>query len=98
MEPKNVTLEVLKDIRQELRETRTELKAEIRETRTDLKAEIHETNARVDTLANRADALADRMVDSEIRVVTAVTDLHGTVRELVATLREQHDLRPRVDR
>jgi chromosome segregation ATPase len=87
MEPSDATLEVLKDIRQELRDTRTELKSEIGE----LRDEIRQTNARVD-------ALSDRVVESEIRVATAVTDLHGTVRELTEMLRAQHDLRPRVDR
>jgi chromosome segregation ATPase len=87
MDPKDVTLEVLKDIRQELRETRTELKGEIG----GLREEIRNTNTRVD-------ALSDRVVESEVRVATAVTDLHGTVRELTDMLRAQHDLRPRVDR
>jgi chromosome segregation ATPase len=87
MDPKDLTLEVLKDIREELRETRTEMKIEIN----GLKEEIRQTNVRVDTLS-------DRVVESELRVASAVTDLHGTVRELTDLLRSQHDLRPRVER
>jgi chromosome segregation ATPase len=94
MDPKDLTLEVLKDIRQELRETRTELletRSEMKIEISGLKEEIRETNVRVDILS-------DRVVESELRVTTAVTDLHGTVRELTDVLRSQHDLRPRVER
>jgi hypothetical protein len=83
MDPKDLTLEVLKDIRQELRETRTELRetrAEVKTEISGLKEEIRQTNLRVDTLS-------DRVVESGLRVATAVTDLHGKVRELTDLLR-----------
>ena len=69
MEPTDLTIEILKDIR-----------AEIRETRLDL------------------ETLTRRVVESEIRTTTAITDLAGTVRDLTGILRASHDLRPRVER
>jgi hypothetical protein len=80
MEPTDVTIEILKDIRSEIRET----KHEIRET----KQELHETR----------EELSRRIVESEIRTSTAITELAGTVHDLVDVLRASHDLRPRVER
>jgi hypothetical protein len=42
--------------------------------------------------------LGRRMVESELRTATALTDLAGTVREMTGVLRAQSDLRPRVER
>jgi hypothetical protein len=73
MEPTDITVEILKDIR----------------------AEIRSTNARLET------GLADvsrRIVDSEIRTATAITELAGSVHDLTDLLRASHDLRPRVER
>ena len=50
MDPKDLTLEVLKDIREELRETRTEMKIEIN----GLKEEIRQT-----TFGSRISAFAE---------------------------------------
>jgi hypothetical protein len=69
MSPTEITIEILKSIRDEVRATNTRL---------------DETNARI--------------VESELRTASAITGLHGTVSDLVDVLREQHDLRPRVDR
>jgi hypothetical protein len=62
MEPTDITVEILKDIR----------------------AEIRSTNARLET------GLADvsrRIVDSEIRTATAITELAGSVHDLTDLLR-----------
>jgi hypothetical protein len=66
MSPTDVTIEILKSIREEVKYVRTEL--------------------------------SGRIVESEVRTATAITDLHGTLREVLDVLRDQHDLRPRVDR
>ena len=42
--------------------------------------------------------LTHRVVEAEVRTATAVSDLAVDVRALTALLREQHDLRPRVER
>jgi hypothetical protein len=53
-----------------------------------LRDEVHATR----------DDLSQRIVDSELRTATAITDVHGTLHDLVDVLRAQHDLRPRMER
>jgi uncharacterized coiled-coil DUF342 family protein len=101
MEPTNLTLEVLKQIRDEGRrngERIDETNARLDETNARLNetnARLNETNARIDHL--RED-LGRRIVESELRTATAITELAGTVRDLVTTLKEDRDLRGRVER
>jgi uncharacterized coiled-coil DUF342 family protein len=101
MESANLTIEILKGIREEVRETNVRidgLRDEVRGTnaRVDtLRGEVRGTNTRVDDLR---DELSRRIVESEIRTSTAITDLAGTVRDLTSVLRAQADLRPRVER
>ncbi len=80
MGPTDVTLEILKDIR-----------TEIRQTRQDLSVRLDQSNERLDELSRR-------IVESEIRTSTAITELAGTVHEMTGVLRTSHDLRPRVER
>jgi len=44
------------------------------------------------------EALGHRIVESETRTATALTDLAGTVREMTSVLKAQADLRPRVEK
>lgn len=80
MEPKDLTLEVLKEIRDDGRRNGER---------------IDETNARLDGLG---ETLGRRIVESELRTATAIAELAGTVRELSASLKEDRDLRRRVER
>jgi chromosome segregation ATPase len=80
MEPTDITIEILKDIRAELHGTN---------------GRLDHTNERIDTMREE---LSRRIVESEIRTSTAITDLAGTVHELSDVLRATHDLRPRVER
>ena len=80
MESTDLTIEILKGIRDDLSGVRDEL----HQTRTEL-------SARIDGLR---DELSSRIVASEIRTATAITDLSGTVREMTDVL----DLRPRLER
>lgn len=94
MEPTDLTLEVLKQIRDDGRrngERINETNARINETN----ARLNETNARLDQLR---DELGRRIVESELRTATAIGELAGTVRDLVSTLKEDRDLRGRVER
>jgi hypothetical protein len=56
---------------------------------------VGETNERLDDLRSE---LSRRIVESEVRTSTAITDLAGTVRDLTGVLRAQADLRPRVEK
>ena len=101
MEPLDPTLEVLKQIRDDGKrngERIDETNARLNETNArlnEMNGRLNETNTRLETL--RED-LGRRIVDSEMRTATAITDLAGTVRELVSVIKEDRDLRGRVDR
>jgi uncharacterized protein YoxC len=94
MESTNVTIEILKGIREEVKETNVRVDG--------LRSDVKETNVRVDGLRDEVKGLRDelsrRIVESEVRTSTAIADLAGTVRELTSVLRVQADLRPRVER
>lgn len=86
MEPTDLSIEILKGIREEGRRTNERL---------------DETNSRLDETNSRLDALRDelsrRIVESEVRTATAITELAGTVREMTSFLKQTNDLRPRVE-
>ncbi len=98
MQPSDVTIEILKSIRDEVRQTNARLDQ--------TNARLDQTNARLDLTNERVETgltalreeLSRRIVESEIRTSTAITELAGTVRELTGVLRVTHDLRPRVER
>jgi chromosome segregation ATPase len=90
----DITVQILIDIRDEIRTTNKK---------------VDQTNVRVDQLGERVDALgarldkridnlADRIVESEIRTASAVTELAGTVRAVHSMLSDRFDLRDRVER
>jgi chromosome segregation ATPase len=94
----DLTVRILSDIRDAVRETNTRLdetNTRLDGTRADLSARIGETNSRLEGLREE---LSRRIVESEVRTATALTDLAGTVRDVATLLRDQHDLRPRVER
>jgi hypothetical protein len=81
----DLTTEILIDIRDE-----------IRATRTDLSSRIDQTNQRLDQTNQRLDRLGRRQVDAEIRLSTEVVALTGAVKDLRDTLLEDRDLRDKV--
>lgn len=87
MEPKDLTLEVLKQIRDEGRRTGERID--------ETNARLNETNVRLEQLG---ETLGRRIVESELRTATAIAELAGTVRDLATTLKEDRDLRHRVER
>jgi predicted nucleic acid-binding Zn-ribbon protein len=94
MKSTDLTIEILKGIRTELRE----LNGRVDETN----GRLDQTNGRIDQTNCRLDEmreeLSHRIVESELRTATALTDLSGSVRELTSLLRGQFDLRPRVEK
>jgi chromosome segregation ATPase len=94
MESSDITIEILKDIRGEIRELRGDTNARLDETN----RRLDESNRRMDDTNDRLDTIAQRVVESEMRTATAIADLAGTVREMTQVLRASHDLRPRVER
>jgi hypothetical protein len=95
MKKADLTVEILKDIREENRRTN----AELQELRQEFRQELREGLGAVrQELGARIDETNRRLVASEVRTATAITELAGDVRDLTAYLRAQGDLRPRVER
>jgi len=82
MEPTDLTIEILKGIRDEQRLMREEQRL--------TRAEAHETNERLGRLERR-------QVETEVRLSTEIVGLVGAVHEVRDALREDRDLRARVD-
>jgi len=73
MEPTDLTIEILKDIRAEMRSTREELSA----TREELSERIDGTNKRLDLFA-----------EGQLRLRTEVIEIVSAVQQLTSVLRE----------
>lgn len=87
MVTKDPSIEILKGIRDEGRQTNRRL---------------DETNKRLDESNVRLEQLREdvtrRIVESEVRTATAITALAGNVQELTSFLRASAELKPRVER
>lgn len=101
MKPTNITIKVLEEIRDSVRELESSLGGRIDETNSSLKS----LENRVENLDNRVEHLENRVVEGEIRLGTAVTNLigavlqHGETLEAVKNLLcDNLGLRPRVER
>jgi hypothetical protein len=98
MESDDLTVRVLVEIRDEIRETNRRIDETNRR--------VDETNNGVDRLENRIetglhdvrDELGRRIVESEMRTSTAIHDMHGTLRDIRDALVDRLDLRDRVAR
>jgi predicted RNase H-like nuclease (RuvC/YqgF family) len=94
MEPTDITIQILTDIRDQARLTNERL--DQTNTRLDrMNDRIDGTNERLETMREE---LSRRIVESEIRTSTAITELAGTVRDMTHVLRASHDVRPRLER
>ncbi len=94
MNPTDVTIEILKSIRDETKQTNSRLDR--------LTVQVDQLSERVDVTNERLERglsdLAQRIVHSEIRTATAIAELAGTVREMTGVLKNASELRPRVER
>jgi uncharacterized coiled-coil DUF342 family protein len=82
MEPTDLTIEILKGIREEVH---------------GLRGEAHKTNERLDQTNERLDDLRDRQTATEVRLATELVGVAGAVREVRDLLRQDLGLRARVD-
>jgi predicted nucleic acid-binding Zn-ribbon protein len=87
----DLTVAILREIRDEIRTTNQRLDA----TREELSQRLDTTR---EELGQRIDETNRRIVESEVRLATAVTDLRQSVVEVRDLLKEQLDLRHRVER
>jgi uncharacterized protein YPO0396 len=89
MVKRDLTVEILKDIR-----------TEIRSTREDLSKRIDQTNARLDHTNEHlhgAVGRIDLLVEGQVRLATEVVAVASSVQQLTEALREDRALRSTVD-
>jgi chromosome segregation ATPase len=88
----DITVQILRDIRQEIRDTRDGLREELKQTRDELRVEIRQTreelNGRVDGITKRMDSVETRAVEAELRTANALVALNATMREVHLAVRE----------
>ena len=93
MEPTDLTIEILKGIREETHKT----SERVNETN----QRLDETNQRLDNLrtdlVDRIERVERRQTESEVRLASELVAVGGAVREVGDLLREDRALRTRVD-
>jgi len=93
MEPTDLTIEILKGIREETHKT----SERVNETN----QRLDETNQRLDNLrtdlVDRIERVERRQTESEVRLASELVAVGGAVREVRDLLREDRALRTRVD-
>jgi hypothetical protein len=87
MERTDLTIEILKSIRDEVRATREDLGTRIDATN----ARLDATNARLDETNTGLAALREQQVHSEIRLATELVALSSAVRTVAERLRDPRD-------
>jgi hypothetical protein len=97
VEPTELTIELLKSIRDEVRETNVR----VDRLRDELTGELRSTNARLDALREetgaRFERLEHRQVETEVRLATELVAVAGAVREVRDLLREDRAVRQKVE-
>jgi phage shock protein A len=91
VEPTDLTVTILREIRDGIRQTNERLD----QTRAELSARIEQTNERLD---QTREELAARITQSDIRTATALVRLAGAVDSVKELLADRLDLRDRVER
>ncbi|HEY3816152.1 MAG TPA: hypothetical protein VGL81_03220 [Polyangiaceae bacterium] len=93
MEPTDLTIEILKGIREEARKSNERLDALATEVRTG----FGEMRAGLFDVRSEVKDLGDRQTATEIRLATELVGVAGAVREVRDLLREDRVLRDRVE-
>jgi hypothetical protein len=89
MEPTDLTIEILKDIRDGVHKTNERLDS--------VNERLDATNERLDATIGGLGELRDRQTATEVRLATEIVGVAGAVREVRDLLREDRALRGRVD-
>ncbi|MBI5477437.1 MAG: hypothetical protein HY906_01200 [Deltaproteobacteria bacterium] len=92
MDGADVTIEILKSIRDEIRRTNERLDAGLG----DLRTEIRATNEHLGATNERLERLERRQTESEVRLATELTAVAHAVREVRDLLADRLDLRDEV--
>jgi hypothetical protein len=96
MEPTDLTIEILKDIRAEVRQTNGRLDLTIGRLDQTI-GRLDQTNERLDTVVDRVERLERRQTESEVRLTTEIVAVAAAVLEVRDLLRDDRGLRATVD-
>jgi predicted nucleic acid-binding Zn-ribbon protein len=91
VEPTDVTVQILREIRDEIRGTN----ARLEKTREELGQRLEDLDQR---LEKTRDDLGRRITQSEVRTATAIVELASSVQSVKELLADRLDLRDRVER
>jgi hypothetical protein len=94
MEPTDITIEILKSIRDELHDGLSGLRGELHDGLSGLRGELREGLTGV---TERMDRLERRQTEADLRVATELVGVAGAVREMRDAYREERALSHRVD-
>lgn len=97
MESTDLTIEILRGIRDEARTTNTRIEALRADTNAQFGALRLDINARFDDANQRLDRLERHQTETEMRISTELVAVVGAVREVRDLLREDRVLQGRVD-
>jgi predicted HAD superfamily phosphohydrolase len=97
MQPTDLTIEILKGIRDEVRTTNVRLDALRLDTNDRFDALRLDVNTRFDETNQHLDRLARRHIETEVRLSTELVAVVGAVHEVRDLLREDRALRDTVD-
>jgi hypothetical protein len=93
MEPTDLTIEVLKGIRDEVRGVRDDLGGQLQ----GLRGEVRVLSSRIDETNVHVERIERRQVESEVRIATQLVAVVGAVNEVRDVLREELAVRRLVD-
>jgi chromosome segregation ATPase len=96
MEPTDLTIEILKGIREEAHKTNEQL-GEVRSQLDDVRSGLDDVRSGLDDVRSELGELRDRQTATEVRLATELIGVAGAVREVRDLLREDRVLRGRVD-
>jgi chromosome segregation ATPase len=85
----DITIEILKDIREEIRGSNRRIDG----TNQRIDHLEQRLDSRIDEVGQRVDRLEYRVTEGEVRIATAITDMHGTLLQVRDVLRDRLDLR-----
>jgi chromosome condensin MukBEF ATPase and DNA-binding subunit MukB len=97
MEPTDITIEILKSIRDELHDGLSSVRGELGSVRRELHDGLTGVRADLAGVTERMDRLERRQTEADLRIVTELVAIAGAVRETRDAYREERALRHRVD-
>ena len=101
MEPTNITVRILEEIRdsvQEVRDSVQEVRDSVRDVRQELENVEDKLGRRIDQTNARVDILTDRVTNFELRVSTELHAVSSTMLDIKVMLDDRLDLRGRVQK